>query len=55
LVAHQLSERTGVLWGQIQGDRVLISGQAITYMQGMITIKGKASSELVPFDFPEES
>lgn len=52
--ARQLSERTGDIWCQLENDRVMISGYATTYMQGMINIKGKPSSVLVPFDFAEE-
>ena len=47
--ARQLSERTGELWCQLSGDRVLISGYAITYMQGMISISIKPPSNLVAF------
>lgn len=54
LFARQLSERTGEIWCELQNDRVMISGYAVTYMQGMINITGKPSSVLVPFDFAEE-
>ena len=47
--ARQLSERTGELWCQLSGDRVMISGYAITYMQGMISISIKPPSNLVAF------
>jgi PhzF family phenazine biosynthesis protein len=36
--ALQVSERGGEIFCQHQGDRVLISGKAVIYMQGMITI-----------------
>lgn len=47
--SRQLSERTGELWCQLSGDRVLISGYAITYMQGTISISIKPPSNLVAF------
>jgi PhzF family phenazine biosynthesis protein len=49
LHARQLSERTGELWCQLSGDRVLISGYATTYMQGTITISKTQPSNLVAF------
>ena len=49
LHALQLSERTGELWCELSGDRVLISGYAITYMQGTISITIKPPSNLVAF------
>jgi hypothetical protein len=36
--ALQLSERGGKLRCHLSGDRVLISGQARTYMEGTITL-----------------
>jgi len=36
--AFQISERRGELWCQIKGDRVLMSGRAVTYMKGEIYI-----------------
>jgi|SRR6185436_13358165 len=36
LTARQLSKRRGNLWCRLSGDRVEISGKAITYMQGEI-------------------
>lgn len=36
LTARQLSERGGDLWCSLSGDRVLISGKAITYLRGEI-------------------
>jgi PhzF family phenazine biosynthesis protein len=47
--ALQLSERTGELWCKLSGDRVLISGHAITYMQGTISISIKPPTNLVAF------
>lgn len=38
MVARQLSEREGKLFCEDLGDRVLISGRAITYLEGLITI-----------------
>ncbi len=38
LTAEQLSSRRGVLRLEDRGERVLISGQAVTYMQAMIKI-----------------
>jgi len=49
LHAIQLSERTGELWCQHAGDRVFISGFAITYMQGTISIFIKPPTNLVAF------
>jgi PhzF family phenazine biosynthesis protein len=49
--ARQLSERTGELWGKLSGNRVLISGFAVTYMQGNINITIAPPDVLVPFDF----
>ncbi len=38
LVAYQASKRGGVLRCQLQQDRVLVSGQAVMYLQGKIEI-----------------
>ena len=38
LHAYQLSSRKGELWCELQGDRVLISGKAVTYMKGEIFV-----------------
>jgi PhzF family phenazine biosynthesis protein len=38
LVALQLSARVGKLYCRNAGDRVLISGQAVTFLEGQITI-----------------
>ena len=38
LVAYQASSRGGVLHCKVAGDRVLISGDAVPYMTGFITI-----------------
>ena len=38
LHAFQLSARKGELWCELKGDRVLISGNAVTYLRGEITI-----------------
>ena len=35
-VAKQVSKRGGEVWCEVAGDRVYISGQAITYLKGMI-------------------
>ena len=36
--AFQVSERRGELWCQLKGDRVLMSGKAVTYLKGEIFI-----------------
>ncbi len=38
LHAFQLSERRGELWCELKGDRVLMSGKAVTYLKGEIFI-----------------
>jgi len=38
LYAFQVSERLGELWCQLQGDRVLMSGKAVTYLKGEIYV-----------------
>ena len=38
LHAKQLSKRSGDIWCELVGDRVLISGKAVHYMTGEITI-----------------
>jgi PhzF family phenazine biosynthesis protein len=38
LRARQLSQREGLLACRLQGDRVLLKGQAVTYLRGMIFI-----------------
>jgi predicted PhzF superfamily epimerase YddE/YHI9 len=38
LHAHQVSKRGGELFCKDQGDRVLISGRAVAYMQGVISV-----------------
>jgi len=38
LIAFQASARGGVLKCEDLGDRVKISGQAVTYMKGMIVL-----------------
>lgn len=35
----QLSQRGGEMYCQLQGDRVLISGKAVMYMQGILNLK----------------
>jgi PhzF family phenazine biosynthesis protein len=37
LVAHQVSERGGVLKCTLRGDRVLIAGQAVLYVKGFLS------------------
>lgn len=51
LFAQQLSDRFGEIWCQQKGDRILITGHAVTYMQGTINISIKPHSTLVPFDY----
>lgn len=38
LHAHQVSERGGELWLEDRGDRVTISGRAVLYLEGTITV-----------------
>jgi PhzF family phenazine biosynthesis protein len=38
LYAFQVSDRLGELWCELRGDRVLMSGKAVTYMKGEIYI-----------------
>jgi len=38
LTAYQASKRGGTLKCEVAGDRVLISGQAVSYLEGYITI-----------------
>ena len=38
LIAKQLSARTGLIDCQIQGDRVLLTGTAVDYMRGKISL-----------------
>lgn len=40
LVAHQLSQRGGVLRCRLRGERVLIAGQVTPYLQGEIELDG---------------
>ncbi|MDR0783053.1 MAG: PhzF family phenazine biosynthesis protein [Propionibacteriaceae bacterium] len=44
LVAEQLSARGGKLWCEHHGDRVIIAGHAVLYLQGDITIPGSSGS-----------
>lgn len=38
LIAKQVSPRGGELYCELHGDRVLIAGEAVTYLQGTITL-----------------
>jgi len=38
LMAYQASKRGGTLKCEVVGDRVLISGQAVSFLEGYITI-----------------
>ncbi|PLS68913.1 MAG: isomerase [Cyanobacteria bacterium M5B4] len=38
LTARQISARGGTIYGELQQDRVLLSGQAVVYMKGAIAI-----------------
>jgi PhzF family phenazine biosynthesis protein len=38
LIAHQVSKRGGELFCKDRGDRVIIAGRAVSYMEGVITI-----------------
>jgi len=40
LHAYQLSARKGELWCELKGERVLMSGKAVTYLKGTIEVKG---------------
>jgi PhzF family phenazine biosynthesis protein len=51
LSVRQLSERTGEMSCKLNGDRVLISGHAITYMQGTINISIRPQNTLMPFNY----
>jgi len=39
LHAYQLSARKGELWCELHGERVYISGRAVTYLKGEITVR----------------
>lgn len=38
LHAYQISARKGELWCELKGDRVLMSGKAVTYLRGAINL-----------------
>lgn len=38
LTSHQVSKRGGRMWCRLEGDRVHVSGHAITYMEGTINL-----------------
>ena len=38
LRSHQVSPRGGELWCELKGDRVLLSGHAVTFGNGMIRV-----------------
>ena len=38
LHAYQISQRKGELWCELRGDRVLMSGNAVTYLKGEIYV-----------------
>ena len=38
LIAHQASKRGGLLKCKVLADKVIISGQAVLYLEGYITI-----------------
>lgn len=38
LHAYQISQRKGELWCELKGDRVLMSGNAVTYLKGEICV-----------------
>ena len=40
LHAYQLSARKGELWCELKGERVLMSGKAVSYLKGTIEVKG---------------
>ena len=39
LFGKQLSQRTGMVQCEVIGDRVILSGNAVDYMSGIVTIK----------------
>ena len=41
--AKQLSKRGGELWCELKGDRVLMSGKALEFMRGEITLKAQGT------------
>jgi PhzF family phenazine biosynthesis protein len=38
LVAEQVSRRGGTLWCELTGDRVLMAGEAVTYLEGKVFV-----------------
>lgn len=42
LFARQVSSRGGKLWCALEGDRVLMAGQAVSYLEGVIRIQEPA-------------
>jgi PhzF family phenazine biosynthesis protein len=40
LTAKQVSSRGGEIWGRFAGERVMIAGKAVKYLEGMIEIPG---------------
>lgn len=48
LAARQVSARGGDLWCELQGDRVLIGGHAVTYLEGQITLPAEKLARAVP-------
>jgi PhzF family phenazine biosynthesis protein len=45
--AKQLSKRRGDLWCELKGDRVLMSGNAVEFMKGEITLREEAARNKV--------
>jgi len=43
LHARQLSQRGGELFCELRGDRVLISGSAVPYLAGTITLTARVA------------
>ena len=39
LSARQISKRSGYIECELKGDRVLLSGKAVKYMEGKITLR----------------
>jgi PhzF family phenazine biosynthesis protein len=54
MFSKQLSERIGEIWTELKDERVLLTGDAIIYMQGTIQITIKQQNTLVPFSFEEK-
>jgi predicted PhzF superfamily epimerase YddE/YHI9 len=45
MLARQVSARGGDIRCELKGERVLMSGQAVTYLNGVITLREITSGE----------